>query len=76
MSGRPSMPIGAGTFEIFAKYAWVDDIETNLLNTPLGRVEATEDVTASIGYYAEHWAISAYGRSASTGLSRNTSAVM
>jgi iron complex outermembrane receptor protein len=62
LGGTFSVPVGAGTFEIFAKYAWVDDIETNLLNTPLGRVKARDDVTASVGYYTEQWAISAYGR--------------
>ncbi|MEQ9001982.1 MAG: TonB-dependent receptor [Pseudomonadales bacterium] len=62
VGGTFSMPVGAGTFEIFAKYAWVDDVETNLLNASLGRVKAREDVTASIGYYTETWAVSAYGR--------------
>ncbi|MEQ8484409.1 MAG: TonB-dependent receptor [Pseudomonadales bacterium] len=62
IGGTFSVPVGAGSFEIFAKYAWVDDIETNLLNTPLGRVKARDDVTASVGYYTEQWAISAYGR--------------
>lgn len=62
VGGTFSYPIGRGNLEIFAKYAWVDDIETNLLNTPLGRVDSQEDVTASIGYYTENWAISAFGR--------------
>ncbi|MFX3658267.1 MAG: TonB-dependent receptor [bacterium] len=62
IGGTFSIPLGAGTFEIFAKYAWVDDIETNLLNTSLGRVKARDDVTASIGYFTETWAVSAFGR--------------
>src|SRR5690606_24865362 len=62
VGGTVSLPVGAGLVEIFGKYAWVDDIETNLLNTPLGRVDARKDVTASIGYYAETWSITAFGR--------------
>jgi iron complex outermembrane receptor protein len=62
LGGTFSYPIGPGTLEIFGKYAWVDDIETNLLNTPLGRVESREDVAASVGYFAENWSVVAFGR--------------
>lgn len=62
VGGTLSFPIGEGSFEVYAKYAKVDDIESNLLNTPLGRVEAREDVTASIGYYEEQWSVSVFGR--------------
>jgi iron complex outermembrane recepter protein len=62
VGGTFSWPIAGGSLEVFGKYAWVDDIETNLLNTPLGRVKAIENVTASVGYFTEKWSISAYGR--------------
>jgi iron complex outermembrane recepter protein len=62
VGGTFSWPIGPGFLEIFGKYAWVDDIETNLLNTPLGRVDARKDVTASVGYFTERWSITAFGR--------------
>ncbi len=62
IGGTITIPVGAGAFEIYAKYSKVDEIETNLLNTPLGRIDEREDVTASIGYYAENWSASVFGR--------------
>ncbi len=57
-----TIPMGSGDVEIYAKYSEVDEIETNLLNTPLGRVDKTDNATASIGYYAENWSASIFGR--------------
>jgi len=57
-----SIPVGPGSFEIYAKYAWVDKVETNLLNTPLARLDSREDVTATIGYYTDTWSIVGFGR--------------
>jgi hypothetical protein len=57
-----SIPVGTGFVELYAKYSRVDDVETNLLNTPLGHLDAREDVTASLGYYAENFSVVAYGR--------------
>ncbi|MEQ8860402.1 MAG: TonB-dependent receptor [Pseudomonadales bacterium] len=62
IGGTFSYPIAAGSLEIFAKYAWVDEYEGTLLNTPLGRIKSTKDVTASVGYYTDTWAVSAFGR--------------
>jgi len=62
LGGTFSWPIGPGTLELYGKYAWVDDVETNLLNTPLGHLEDRKDVTASIGYYADDWSVSVFGR--------------
>jgi iron complex outermembrane recepter protein len=62
VGGTFSWPIGPGVLELYGKYAWVDEIETSLLNTPLGRVDDRKDVTASLGYYAESWSVTAYGR--------------
>jgi iron complex outermembrane receptor protein len=62
VGGRFSWPIGPGALEIYAKYAWVDEVETNLLNTPQGTLDDRKDVTASIGYYAENWSVTAFGR--------------
>ncbi len=62
LGGTFSVPLGSGTLEIYAKYAWVDAFETNLLNTPLGHVDDRDDVTASIGYYAENYSVVAFGR--------------
>jgi iron complex outermembrane recepter protein len=62
VGGTASWPIGPGVVEIFAKYSWVDEVETSLLNTPLGRLDARKDVTASVGYYADRWSVTAFGR--------------
>jgi iron complex outermembrane receptor protein len=62
VGGTVSIPVGTGFVELYAKYSRVDDVETNLLNTPLGHLDAREDVTASLGYYAENFSVVAYGR--------------
>jgi iron complex outermembrane receptor protein len=62
LGGTVTVPMGNGYLEMYAKFAKIDDVESNLLNTPLGHVDAREDVTASIGYYAQNWALVAYGR--------------
>ncbi len=61
---RFNRQIGPGEFEIFAKWSQRGDYETDVLNLPIGRVEAedTEDVSASIGYYIGDFAITAYGK--------------
>ncbi len=62
LGGTLTFPVGPGEIEIYAKYARIGDLESNLLNTPLGKVDARKDITASIGFYAEKYSIVAYGR--------------
>ena len=62
VGGTLSFPIGAGDLEIYAKYSKIDDVETNLLNVTNTQVDAREDVTASIGYYAEKYSVVVFGR--------------
>jgi len=62
VGGTFTWPIGTGYLEVFGKYAWVDDVETDLLNSSYGRIDARKDVTASIGYYANRWSVTAFGR--------------
>ncbi len=57
-----SIPMGAGSLEVYAKYSRIDEIEAALLNTPLAHIDERKDVTASIGYYAENWSVSAFGK--------------
>ncbi len=61
VGGTLSFPIGNGSLDIYAKYTKIDEFESNLLNTQLGKVEEREDVTASIGYYTENWSVSVFG---------------
>jgi iron complex outermembrane receptor protein len=62
VGGTITIPLGPGDIEIYAKYAWIDEQETTLLNTPLGLVDSVEDLTASIGYFGENYSIVAFGR--------------
>lgn len=60
--GTFSWPIGPGRIELYGKYAWIDEIETSLLNAPLGLLDSRKDVTASLGYVAENWSVNAFGK--------------
>lgn len=62
VGGTVNIPLGPGDIEIYTKYTWIDEQETTLLNTPLGLVDSTEDLTASIGYYGENYSLVAFGR--------------
>ncbi len=62
IGGTVSIPAGAGTVELFAKYAFIDKVESSLVNAPQGQVDTRKDVTASVGYYAEQWSVSIFGR--------------
>jgi outer membrane receptor protein involved in Fe transport len=62
LGGTFTYPIGEGRLELFGKYAWVDQIETSLLNLSAGRIDSREDVSASIGYYFRNMSFIAYGR--------------
>ncbi len=62
IGGTLSIPVGAGNVEVFVKYTEIDEVDTDLLNLQQAKVDTREDVSASIGYYAENWSISAFGR--------------
>jgi iron complex outermembrane receptor protein len=53
--------VGSGHVELFAKYSEVDESE-DLLNTDFGRRQASEDLTASIGYHTDNYSLVAFGR--------------
>lgn len=62
LGGFYTIQVGPGELEFYAKYTEIDELESNLLNTQLGRVDAREDVTASISYFMEKWSVVAFGR--------------
>jgi iron complex outermembrane receptor protein len=62
VGGTLSWPFGPGAFELYSKYAWVDEVETSLLNAPQGTLDDRKDVTATVGYVAENWSVVAFGR--------------
>ena len=59
--GTLSIPAGNGSVDVFAKYSYISEFETNLLNSDLGRAPQTDNVSGSIGYYTDGWSIVAYG---------------
>jgi iron complex outermembrane receptor protein len=62
VGGTLSIPFGNGAFELFAKYTRIDEVDTNLLNLEQAKIDEREDLTATIGYYAENWSVAAFGR--------------
>lgn len=62
LGGTYTVQLGDGELEIFGKYAWVDELETNLLNAPLGRLDSREDISASIGYHTDQYSVVVFGR--------------
>lgn len=62
VGGTLTFPVGNGEIEIYSRYAWVDEVETSLLNIPDARLDSREDLTASIGYHAENWSLVGFGR--------------
>ncbi|MDA0977319.1 MAG: TonB-dependent receptor [Proteobacteria bacterium] len=61
LGGTATFQIGQGNLEIYTKWTEIDEVESNLLNTDLGRVAKREDLTASIGYFTENWSVVAFG---------------
>ena len=62
VGGTISIPAGPGSFEIFAKFTRIDELDTHILNIELGKLEERDDLTATIGYYTDNWSIAAFGR--------------
>lgn len=62
IGGTFSYPIGPGLLEIYTKYNWVDKVETSLLNLDVGRLDAREDLSASIGYVYNNMEVTLFGR--------------
>ena len=62
VGGTFSWSIGPGSLEVYGKYAWIDEVETSLLNAPLGLLDDRKNVTASVGYVADKWSVIAFGQ--------------
>lgn len=60
--GTLSFAVGDGSVDVFAKVTKIAAFDASLLNLAQSKVGAREDVSLSIGYYAENWAIEAYGK--------------
>jgi iron complex outermembrane receptor protein len=62
VGGTLSFPVGDGSVDVFAKVTKIAAFDASLLNLTQSKVGAREDVSLSIGYYAESWAIEAFGK--------------
>ena len=62
IGGTFTYPVANGHLEVYAKYSKIDDVETNLLNTPLAHLDEREDLTAAIGYHTDNWSLSIFGK--------------
>ena len=62
IGGTLTVPVANGHLEVYAKYSKIDDVETNLLNTPLAHLDEREDLTMAIGYHTENWSLSMFGK--------------
>ena len=50
------------TLKTFFKYTRIAEVDANLLNLKQSKIAERDDVSASIGYYTEKWALAAFGK--------------
>ena len=62
LGGTLNFVVGQGEIEVFGKYSYVDEFESDLLNLDVGRVSDIEDLSASIAYVQDNWRITLFGR--------------
>ncbi|MEZ5597101.1 MAG: TonB-dependent receptor [Pseudomonadales bacterium] len=62
IGGTYTIPLSAGDLELHAKYNWVDEVETNLLNASQARVKSQEELSAYLGFFAERYSVVFFGR--------------
>ncbi len=63
IGGTLSIPVETGVVEAFVKFTRIDEREASLLNLGNSRIDETDELSLSVGYYAnENWAVSAYCR--------------
>ena len=62
VGGTASFPAGPGQIELYAKYNFVDEIETSLVNAEFGRVDSRDYLNASVGYSWRNMNVTLYGR--------------
>ena len=61
VGGTVNYPFMGGDFILNAKYSWIDEIESSLLNLSVGRVDPRKDLGATLSYVYEDYSISLYG---------------
>ena len=56
------VPMGAGELSLYAKYNYLDEIETSLVNAEFGRLDSRKYLHASVGYSWRNMNVTLYGR--------------
>lgn len=64
LGGTFTYPVARGFVELHAKYDWVDEVESSLFNTRIGRLSSRENLNASIRYYTadDRFSLTLFGR--------------
>lgn len=62
IGGTFSAQIGPGEFELFTKYSYLDEVETDLLNLDVGRLSSREDLSMSAAYSFRNMRVTVFGR--------------
>jgi iron complex outermembrane receptor protein len=62
VGGTFNYPLLGGQIVLNTKYSWIDEVETNLLNLTIGRLDEREDLSATLSYVYNDYSISLYGR--------------
>ena len=62
IGGTLSVPMGNGSLDAFLKVTKIAALDASLLNLKQAKVSAREEVSASVGYYAENWTLEAFGK--------------
>ncbi len=60
--GTVTVPAGPGYFELYAKYNFVDAIETSLVNAEFGHLPSRKYVNANASYNWRNMTVTVYGR--------------
>ena len=61
IGGSATFPVGPGSLAFFAKYDWRDELENNLLNWDIGKVDSAENLNASVSYIYNNFTLTLFG---------------
>jgi len=62
VGGTLSIPMGDGSLDAFIKVTKIAALDSALLNLEQAKISAREEVSASVGYYAENWTLEVFGK--------------
>ena len=62
VGANAALPLGPGELSLYAKYNFLDEIETSLVNAEFGRLDSRKYLNAQVGYSWRNMNVSLYGR--------------